>query len=50
MEKDKKLEDYIHQLGEELRKGKGLTGKEGALTPLIKEVIQASLEGNWTII
>lgn len=45
MEKDKKLEDYIHQLGEELRKGKGLTGKEGALTPLIKEVIQASLEG-----
>ena len=45
MEKDKKLEDYIQQLGEEIRKGKGLTGKDGALTPLIKEVIQASLEG-----
>jgi len=45
MEKDKKLEDYINELGEQLRQGKGLTGKGGALTPLIKEVIEASLDG-----
>lgn len=45
MEKDKKLEDYIQELGEQLRQGKGLTGKSGALTPVIKEVIEASLDG-----
>lgn len=45
MEKQKKLEDYIRELGEDLRQGKGLTGSQGVLTPLIKEIIEASLEG-----
>lgn len=45
MEKDKKLEDYIQELGEQVRQGKGLTGKSGALTPLIKEILEASLDG-----
>lgn len=45
MEKQKKLEDFIQELSKGLSEGKGLTGKEGLLTPLIKEVIEASLEG-----
>ena len=45
MEKQKKLEDYIRELGEDIRQGKGLTGDQGVLTPLIKEIIEASLEG-----
>ena len=45
MDKKKRLEDYIHELSEGLSQGKGLTGKGGILTPLIKEIIEASLEG-----
>lgn len=45
MEKQKTLDDYIQELGEGLRQGKGLTGQGGVLTPLIKQVIEASLEG-----
>ena len=45
MDKEKKLEDYIRELGEGLQQGKGLTGKDGVLTPLIKRIIEASLEG-----
>lgn len=33
------------KLAKELREGKKLTGKDGALTPLLKQVIEAALEG-----
>src|SRR5690554_5284250 len=39
------MEALIKQMGEELRSGKPLTGTGGVFTPLIKQVIQASLEG-----
>lgn len=45
MDKKQKLEDYIKELGEGLRQKKGLTGEGGVLTPLIKQIIEASLEG-----
>lgn len=45
MDKQKKLSDYIKELSEGLQSGKGLTGDQGVLTPLIKEIIEASLEG-----
>ena len=45
MDKKQKLEDYIKELGEDLRQKKGLTGEGGLLTPLIKQIIEASLEG-----
>lgn len=45
MNKQKKLADYIKELSNDLREGKGLTGDGGVLTPLIKEIIEASLEG-----
>jgi transposase-like protein len=45
MDKQKRLDAYILELGESLSQGKGLTGKDGILTPLIKEIIEASLEG-----
>jgi len=45
MDKNKKLEDYIKEIGDEIRDRKGLTGKDGLLTPLIKQIIEASLEG-----
>ena len=44
MKKDKNLKDYIKELSEQLQQGKSLTGKEGILTPLIKQVIEASLD------
>ena len=40
-----KLEDYLKELGDGIREGKGLTGKGGVLAPLIKKVIEASLDG-----
>jgi transposase-like protein len=45
-----KQEDYNFDqisktLANELRNGKKLTGKDGALTPLLKKVIEAALEG-----
>jgi len=45
MKKQMKLEDYLKELGDGIREGKGLTGKGGVLTPLIKKVIEASLDG-----
>jgi len=45
MKKQMKLDDYLKELGDGIREGKGLTGKGGVLTPLIKKVIEASLDG-----
>jgi transposase-like protein len=45
MDKDKKLSDFMKEIGEGIRNRKGLTGEGGLLTPLIKEIIEASLEG-----
>jgi|SRR5690554_2571226 len=39
------LEALIKQMGDELRSGKPLTGTGGVFTPLIKKVIESSLEG-----
>lgn len=39
------LEVLIKQMGDELRSGKPLTGSGGIFTPLIKKVIESSLEG-----
>ena len=39
------LKDYLKELGDGIQEGKGLTGKGGVLTPLIKKVIEASLDG-----
>src|SRR6476661_1471305 len=46
MEKEKfDFEAFIKQAGEQLRSGKPLTGAEGVFTPLLKKVLEASLEG-----
>jgi putative transposase len=44
---DKKFdfEDFVRQAGEQLRSGKPLTGADGIFTPLLKKVLEASLEG-----
>ncbi len=39
------MEALIKQMGEELRSGKPLTGTGGVFTPLIKKVIESSLDG-----
>ncbi|MFW5645397.1 MAG: IS256 family transposase [Bacteroidota bacterium] len=40
------MEDKIKkEIIKKIRDGKGLTGKEGALTPLLKELIEAAIEG-----
>lgn len=39
------IEALIKQMGDELRSGKPLTGLGGVFTPLIKKVIESSLEG-----
>jgi transposase-like protein len=36
---------FVKQAGEQLRSGKPLVGAEGVFTPLLKRVIEASLEG-----
>src|SRR5947209_7600443 len=38
-------EAFVRQAGEQLRKGKPLTGSDGIFTPLLKQIIEASLEG-----
>ena len=43
--KDFDFEAFVKQAGEELRSGKPLVGAEGVFTPLLKRVIEASLEG-----
>jgi transposase-like protein len=45
MEEKFNLEAFSKELAEQIRNGKGLTGKDGALTPLLKKVIEAALEG-----
>jgi transposase-like protein len=44
-EKKFDFEAFVRQAGEQLRSGKPLTGEEGIFTPLLKKVIEASLEG-----
>jgi transposase-like protein len=39
------FEDFVRQAGEQLRAGKPLTGTDGIFTPLLKKVLEASLEG-----
>jgi hypothetical protein len=39
------FEDFVKQAGEQLCSGKPLVGAEGVFTPLLKKVIEASLEG-----
>jgi transposase-like protein len=36
---------FVKEAGEQLRSGKSLIGAEGIFTPLLKRVIEASLEG-----
>lgn len=46
MEKEKfDFEAFVKQAGEQLRSGKSLTGADGVFTPLLKKVLEASLEG-----
>ena len=46
MEKEKfDFEAFVKLAGEQLRSGKPLTGSEGVFTPLLKKVLEASLEG-----
>ena len=39
------FEAFVKEAGEQLRSGKPLVGAEGVFTPLLKRVIEASLEG-----
>jgi transposase-like protein len=45
MEEKFNFEEFSKTLAEQIRNGKGLTGKDGAFTPLLKKVIEAALEG-----
>jgi transposase-like protein len=46
MEKQKfDFDAFIKEAGEQLRSGKPLVGAEGVFTPLLKKVLEASLEG-----
>ena len=46
MEKEKlDFEEFARKAGEQLRAGKPLTGRDGVFTPLLKKVLEASLEG-----
>ena len=40
MEDKFNLEEFKKEVARKLREGKGLTGKEGALSPLLKEIIE----------
>lgn len=42
--KDFNFEDFVKKAGDQLRSGKPLVGAEGVFTPLLKLVIEASLE------
>jgi len=39
------FEEFARQAGQQLREGKPLTGKDGVFTPLLKRILEASLEG-----
>jgi transposase-like protein len=45
MEEDFNLDDFKKEVARKIREGKGLTGKDGALTPLLKEILEAAMEG-----
>lgn len=45
MEENMNMEEFRKQAAELLRQGKPLTGKDGVMTPLIRQVLEASLEG-----
>ena len=46
MEKERfDFEEFSRQAGEQLRQGKPFTGVDGVFTPLIKRILEASLEG-----
>jgi len=45
MEEKFDFEAFAKQAGEQLRKGKPFTGKDGVFTPLLKRILEASLEG-----
>jgi putative transposase len=44
-EKKFDFEAFVHQAGEQLRSGKPFTGADGVFTPLLKHILEASLEG-----
>jgi transposase-like protein len=39
------FEEFARKAGEQLRAGKPFTGKDGVFTPLLKKILEASLEG-----
>jgi len=39
------FEAFVRRAGEQLRAGKAFTGTDGVFTPLIKQILEASLEG-----
>ena len=45
MENKFNLEDFKKEAAKKIREGKGLTGKDGALGPLLKEILEAAMEG-----
>lgn len=45
MKEEFNLEDFKKEVAQKVREGKGLIGKEGALTPLLKEILEAAMEG-----
>lgn len=45
MEEKFNLEDFKREAAKKIREGKGVTGKDGALTPLLKEILEAAMEG-----
>jgi transposase-like protein len=45
MEEKFDFEAFAKQAGEQLRAGKPFTGKDGVFTPLLKKILEASLEG-----
>ena len=45
MDNKKNFDDLVAELSKGLLEGKPLTGKDGVFTPLLKKVIEASLEG-----
>ena len=49
MKKDNSLEKFRKKAAELVRQGKPLTGDDGVFTPLIKQVLEASLEGELDI-
>lgn len=44
-EKKFDFDDFVKQAGEQLRSGKPLTGRDGVFTPLLKQILEASLDG-----